>query len=145
MGGKESKPISLTYEEALKRVTDAELSRIKDAFKRLGTLNVIFGVYSNEAGSHVVRSEMLKQLQRSEVHYVKESVLKLFANNEKVSYDDFREWLVNNPDATTITRWLLDENSTVSLSNELETPTFYQTLAGWKNQKYSNWKRGIGI
>ncbi|KAB7505762.1 Ubiquitin carboxyl-terminal hydrolase 32 [Armadillidium nasatum] len=188
MGGKESKPISLTYEEALKRVTDAELSRIKDAFKRLGTLNgalskqafvrevlgdavssqlaelifyacggspkgitfrdlfcslvlltrgnkeekirFIFGVYSNEAGSHVVRSEMLKQLQRSEVHYVKESVLKLFANNEKVSYDDFREWLINNPDATTITRWLLDENSTVSLSNELETPTFYQTLAG---------------
>lgn len=50
--------------------------------------------------------------------------------NEKVTYEDFREWLRAHQDATAITRWLLQERSTVSLTNDSETPTFYQTLAG---------------
>ena len=44
------------------------------------------------------------------------------------------------PSATSMTRWLLQEEHNVTLSNDLETPTFYQTLAGvthreWKIQK----------
>lgn len=50
--------------------------------------------------------------------------------SERISYEEFREWLLAHPDATTVTRWLLAEPCHVSLSNDLETPTFYQTLAG---------------
>ena len=39
MGNKDSRPAFLTYEEAAKRVTDAELKRLKEAFKRSSALN----------------------------------------------------------------------------------------------------------
>ena len=39
MGNKDSRPAFLTYEDAVKRVTDAELKRLKEAFKRSSTLN----------------------------------------------------------------------------------------------------------
>ncbi|XP_027228164.1 ubiquitin carboxyl-terminal hydrolase 32 isoform X2 [Penaeus vannamei] len=188
MGGKDSKPLSLSYEEAVKRVSDAELTRLKDAYKRTATLNgsitkqafirevlgegvplqlaelifvacggsakgiafkdllcslvlltrgnreekikFIFGVYANEAGSHVLRSEMLRQLQATEGGYNPEILHKCFGQSERVSYDEFKDWLISHPDATTVTRWLLAEPCHVSLSNDLETPTFYQTLAG---------------
>lgn len=54
----------------------------------------------------------------------------LSSQSERVSYDEFKDWLISHPDATTVTRWLLAEPCHVSLSNDLETPTFYQTLAG---------------
>ncbi|XP_069942664.1 ubiquitin carboxyl-terminal hydrolase 32 isoform X4 [Cherax quadricarinatus] len=188
MGGKESKPISLSYEEAIKRVSDAEFTRLKDAYKRTATLNgaitkqafirevlgegvplqlaeliflacggtakgitfkdllcslvlltrgnkeekikFIYGVYANEAGTHVVRSEMLRQLQATEGGYTPEVLHKCFGQSERISYEEFKEWLLVHPDATTVTCWLLAEPCHVSLSNDLETPTFYQTLAG---------------
>ncbi|KAK4322970.1 hypothetical protein Pmani_006294 [Petrolisthes manimaculis] len=188
MGGKESKPISLSYEEAIKRVSDAEYTRLKDAYKRTATLNgavtkqgfirevlgegvpqqlaeliflacggttkgitfkdllcslvlltrgnrdekikFIFGVYANESGSHIIRSEMLRQLQTTEGGYAPEVLSKCFGQSERVTYEEFRDWLSEYADATTVTRWLLAEPCHVSLSNDLETPTFYQTLAG---------------
>ncbi|XP_045101683.1 ubiquitin carboxyl-terminal hydrolase 32-like isoform X2 [Portunus trituberculatus] len=188
MGGKESKPISLSYEEAMKRVSDGEFTRLKDAYKRTATLNgaitkqafirevlgdgvplqlaelvflacggttkgitfkdllcslvlltrgnkeekikFIFGLYANESGTHVVRSDMLRQLQATEGGYTPEILHKCFGQSERISYEEFKEWLLSYPDATTVTRWLLAEPCHVSLSNDLETPTFYQTLAG---------------
>lgn len=56
---------------------------------------------------------------------------------DRVSYDEFRSWLTQYPDATSLTRWLLSKPCSVSLSNELEMPTFYQTLAGVTHCKYS--------
>lgn len=50
--------------------------------------------------------------------------------SDRVSYEHFRFWVLRNADATTITKWLLKEPASVTLSNDLETPTFYQTLAG---------------
>lgn len=50
--------------------------------------------------------------------------------SDRVSYDHFRMWVLSFPEATSPTRWLLHEPCTVTLSDELETPTFYQTLAG---------------
>ncbi|XP_042222314.1 ubiquitin carboxyl-terminal hydrolase 32-like isoform X6 [Homarus americanus] len=188
MGGKESKPLSLSYEEAIKRVSDAEFTRLKDAYKRTATLNgaitkqafirevlgegvplqlaeliflacggtakgitfkdllcslvlltrgnreekirFIFGVYASETGTHVIRSEMLRQLQATEGGYIPEILHKCFGQSERITYEEFKEWLLVHPDATTVTRWLLAEPCHVSLSNDLETPTFYQTLAG---------------
>lgn len=57
--------------------------------------------------------------------------------SERISYEEFKEWLLAHPDATTVTRWLLAEPCHVSLSNDLETPTFYQTLAGVTHCKLS--------
>ncbi|CAL4210610.1 unnamed protein product, partial [Meganyctiphanes norvegica] len=92
--------------------------------------SVIFSVYANEGGSHVVRSDMLRQLQNTEGGFPPEILHKCFATSERVGYDEFRSWLLKYPDATTVTKWLLADNSHVSISNDLETPTFYQTLAG---------------
>ena len=49
---------------------------------------------------------------------------------DRVTYEQFRAWVLRNRDATSVTRWLLQDAPTVSLSNNQETPTFYQTLAG---------------
>lgn len=48
---------------------------------------------------------------------------------DKVGFEQFRLWLTINKDGTGLSRWLLLEPC-VSLSSELEMPTFYQTLAG---------------
>ncbi|KAK7789457.1 hypothetical protein R5R35_012652 [Gryllus longicercus] len=188
MGAKDSKPCCITYEEAIKRVTDAELKRLKEAFKRVSTLNgsitkqsfvrdvlgegvplpvaeyifsacggtqkgialkdllcglvlltrgkeeeklkFLFGLYSNESGSYVVREDFQRLLQACESGYVPETVSSLFLEKDRVTYEEFRDWLRANPEATSLSRWLLSEPCTVTLSNELETPTFYQTLAG---------------
>ena len=47
-----------------------------------------------------------------------------------MSYEVFRDWAVLHQDALSITRWLLKEKSTLSLSSDFDAPTFYQTLAG---------------
>lgn len=47
-----------------------------------------------------------------------------------MNYAKFRDWLVANPNSTPLTEWLLSEPCPVTLSNDLETPTFYQTLSG---------------
>lgn len=49
---------------------------------------------------------------------------------ESVNYSKFREWLITYPCATSLTEWLLSDPCPVTLSNDLETPTFYQTLSG---------------
>ncbi|PSN41510.1 hypothetical protein C0J52_07225 [Blattella germanica] len=188
MGAKDSKPCCITYEEAVKRVTDAELKRLKEAFKRVSTLNgcitkqsfikdvlgegvptpvaeyiftacggtqkgialkdllcglvlltrgreeeklkFLFGLYSNESGSYVVRDELQRMLQACENGYVPDSIASLFSERDRATYEEFRDWLTAHPDATSLTRWLLSEPCSVTLSNEFETPTFYQTLAG---------------
>nr|XP_020017154.1 ubiquitin carboxyl-terminal hydrolase 32-like [Castor canadensis] len=43
MGAKESRIGFLSYEEALRRVTDVELKRLKDAFKRTCGLSYYMG------------------------------------------------------------------------------------------------------
>lgn len=58
------------------------------------------------------------------------NAVSVFLQNERVTYEEFKEWLLIHSDATTVTCWLLAEPCHVSLSNDLETPTFYQTLAG---------------
>lgn len=47
-----------------------------------------------------------------------------------MNYSKFREWLITYPSATSLTEWLLSDPCPVTLSNDLETPTFYQTLSG---------------
>lgn len=58
------------------------------------------------------------------------NVTTLQRGKDRVTFEEFGDWLREYPDATSLSRWLLCEPCTVTISNELETPTFYQTLAG---------------
>ncbi|KAJ7308868.1 hypothetical protein JRQ81_008142 [Phrynocephalus forsythii] len=186
MGNKESRIGFLTYDEALRRVTDVELKRLKDAFKRTCGLSCymsqlcfvrdvlgdgvppkvaeliycsfggtakglhfnnlivgliervtflrpcfldIFSLFTNESGSYVVREEMEKMLLVVDGR-VPDSLKKCFAEGEKVNYEKFRHWLLQNKEAFTFSRWLLSGGVYVTLTDDSDTPTFYQTLAG---------------
>lgn len=49
---------------------------------------------------------------------------------DKVNYERFRIWLLQNKEAFTLSRWLLSGGVCVTLTDDSDTPTFYQTLAG---------------
>ncbi|XP_072834635.2 ubiquitin carboxyl-terminal hydrolase 32 isoform X1 [Pogona vitticeps] len=187
MGNKESRIGFLTYDEALRRVTDVEIKRLKDAFKRTCGLSCymsqlcfirdvlgdgvppkvaeliycsfggtskglhfnnlivglvlltrgrdeekakyIFSLFSNESGSYVLREEMERMLLVVDGK-VPESLKKCFVEGEKVNYEKFRNWLLQNKEAFTFSRWLLSGGVYVTLTDDSDTPTFYQTLAG---------------
>ncbi|KAL3227778.1 hypothetical protein MRX96_003740 [Rhipicephalus microplus] len=188
MGARDSKPCSITNEDASKRVTESELKRLRDAFKRASNLSgiitrqafikevlgefvplklaehifqacggtskgitfkdllcglvlltrgtreerirFIFNLYANEGGTHIHKNDMIKLVLACDGGFIPEAVADCFLESEKVTFEEFQEWLEQHPDATSLTRWLLNEPSSVTLSNDLETPTFYQTLAG---------------
>ncbi|XP_069471171.1 ubiquitin carboxyl-terminal hydrolase 32 isoform X2 [Ambystoma mexicanum] len=187
MGAKESRIGFLTYEEAVRRVTDVELKRLRDAFKRTCGLSFymsqqcfirevlgdgvppkvseviycsfggtskglhfnnlivglvlltrgrdeekakyIFSLFANESGSYVIRDEMERMLSIVDGE-IPVSLKKCFAESEKVNYERFRNWLLQNKDAFTFSRWLLSGGIYVTLTDDSDTPTFYQTLAG---------------
>uniref|UniRef100_A0A3B4VLZ5 ubiquitinyl hydrolase 1 n=1 Tax=Seriola dumerili TaxID=41447 RepID=A0A3B4VLZ5_SERDU len=52
------------------------------------------------------------------------------AEGDKVNYERFRNWLLQNKEAFTLSRWLLSGGVCVTLTDDSDTPTFYQTLAG---------------
>ncbi|XP_076876132.1 ubiquitin carboxyl-terminal hydrolase 32-like [Brachyhypopomus gauderio] len=187
MGAKESRIGFLSYDEAIKRVTDVELKRLRDAFRRtcglsyymsqqcffkevLGDMvpvniseviyssfggtskglhfnnlivglvlltrgrdeekaRYIFSLFASESGSYATREDMEAMLQAvdGEVH---PSLRKCFTEAEKVNYEKFKSWLLQNKDAFTFSRWLLSSGVCVTLTDDSDTPTFYQTLAG---------------
>ena len=55
--------------------------------------------------------------------------ISLFGQNDRVTFDQFKSWILIHKDATVLSKWLLLD-ACVNLSSELETPTFYQSLAG---------------
>ncbi|XP_043115046.1 ubiquitin carboxyl-terminal hydrolase 32 isoform X1 [Puntigrus tetrazona] len=187
MGAKESRIGFLSYDEAVKRVTDVELKRLRDAFKRTSGLSVymtqqcffrevlgdgvpskvaeviynsfggtskglhfnylivglvlltrgrdeekakyIFSLFASDSGSYVVREDVENML-RSVDGEVPPSLRKCFTEGEKVNYEKFKSWLLQNKDAFTFSRWLLSGGVCVTLTDDSDTPTFYQTLAG---------------
>ncbi|XP_041349176.1 ubiquitin carboxyl-terminal hydrolase 32-like [Gigantopelta aegis] len=187
MGGKDSKLAFISYEDAVKRVSENECKRLKEAFKRASTLNglmteslfirevlwdgvppklaqliyqgcggsnkglsfkdlvcglvvltkgtreekikLIFGMYADESYSYVQKDEMDRRVLETEGQ-VSPALSTLFRESDQVNFETFYQWVRIHPDATIITRWLLMEQSAISLSNDMETPTFYQTLAG---------------
>ncbi|XP_055373307.1 ubiquitin carboxyl-terminal hydrolase 32 isoform X2 [Condylostylus longicornis] len=197
MGAKESKPpCIINYEEALKRVSDAEAKRIKEAFIKStgpgiqylsqsafkqdvlcekvpplvaewiyigcgGTskgilfkdlfcalvlltrgkdeekIRFLWNLYSNEAGSYILKSDYTKYLNLELNAHSKDlqkltntkDVLSLFSQSERVTFDQFKEWIVSHKNSTVLSKWLLSQQC-LCLTSELETPTFYQSLAG---------------
>ncbi|XP_056905992.1 ubiquitin carboxyl-terminal hydrolase 32 isoform X2 [Takifugu flavidus] len=187
MGAKESRIGFLSYDEAVKRVTDVELKRLKDAFKRTSGLNCymtqhcfyrevlgdgvplkvaeviytsfggsskglhfnnlivglvlltrgrdeekskyLFSLFASDLGGYAAREEIEAVLQILDGE-IPTSLQKCFIESEKVSYERFRAWLFLNKEAFTLSRWLLSGGVCVTLTDDSDTPTFYQTLAG---------------
>lgn len=59
----------------------------------------------------------------------------VFVQGDKVNYDRFRNWLLQDKEAFTLSRWLLSGGVCVTLTDDSDTPTFYQTLAGVTHRK----------
>ncbi|XP_031330548.1 ubiquitin carboxyl-terminal hydrolase 32-like isoform X2 [Photinus pyralis] len=197
MGAKDSKRSCLIYEDAVKRMSEAEFKRVCEAFKRLtngnqllsrqsftqnvlgdgvppmiadwlytacggggrgialrdlicglvlltkGTqeekIKFLWTLYSNDAGTHITKAEFQSSLQTEGALpstlsnpnlWWDRTIISLFGvGQDRVTFEHFRAWIQYNKEATVLSKWLLT-NSSVSLSSELETPTFYQTLAG---------------
>ncbi|XP_030632094.1 ubiquitin carboxyl-terminal hydrolase 32 isoform X1 [Chanos chanos] len=187
MGAKESRIGFLSYDEAVKRVTDVELKRLKDAFKRTCGLSLymtqqcfykevlgdgvppkvaeviynsfggtskglhfnnlivglvlltrgrdeekakyIFSLFASESGSYALREDVESMLRTMDGE-VPPSLRKCFTEGEKVNYERFKNWLLQNKEAFTFSRWLLSGGVCVTLTDDSDTPTFYQTLAG---------------
>ncbi|KAG7279753.1 hypothetical protein CRUP_021369 [Coryphaenoides rupestris] len=187
MGAKESRIGFLSYDEAVKRVTDVELKRLKDAFKRTSGLSYymtqqcfykevlgdsvppkvaeviytsfggsskglhfnnlivglvlltrgrdeekakyLFSLFASEQSGYAARDDMEAVLRVLDGE-VPPSLRKCFSEGEKVNYERFRSWLLQNKEAFTFSRWLLSGGVCVTLTDDSDTPTFYQTLAG---------------
>ena len=58
-----------------------------------------------------------------------------------MGYTEYRDWVQLYSSATELSTWLLGPgDSGLRLSDDLETPTFYQSLAGVTHREY----RGLG-
>uniref|UniRef100_A0A7N6BGZ7 Ubiquitin carboxyl-terminal hydrolase 32 n=1 Tax=Anabas testudineus TaxID=64144 RepID=A0A7N6BGZ7_ANATE len=187
MGAKESRIGFLSYDEAVKRVTDVELKRLKDAFKRTSGLSYymtqqcfyrevlgdgvppkvaeviytsfggsskglhfnnlivglvlltrgrieekakyLFSLFASDLGGYAAREDIEAVLQVLDGE-VPTSLKKCFSEGDKVNYERFKNWLLQNKEAFTLSRWLLSGGVCVTLTDDSDTPTFYQTLAG---------------
>lgn len=98
----------------------------------------MFNLYSNESGTYVLRDDIVQLLAACE-NGRKLELSGLFQDRDRASWEEFRDWVQLNSNATSLSRWLLTEPCSVSLSNEHETPTFYQTLAGVTHCKFLRW------
>ncbi|XP_038160526.1 ubiquitin carboxyl-terminal hydrolase 32 isoform X4 [Cyprinodon tularosa] len=187
MGAKESRIGFLSYDEAVRRVTDVELKRLKDAFKRTSGLSFymtqqcfyrevlgdgvppkvaeviyssfggsskglhfnnlmvglvlltrgrdeekakyLFSLFASDLSGYAAREDIEAVLQVLDGE-VPSSLKKCFIESDKVNYERFRIWLLQNKEAFTLSRWLLSGGVCVTLTDDSDTPTFYQTLAG---------------
>ncbi|EDO39905.1 predicted protein [Nematostella vectensis] len=188
MGLRESKLCFLPYEEAVKRVTEEEMQRLRLAFKRSsgvsglmpqnmfsrevlgdgvpskvceqiygaiggtgkgvtfrdllcglvlltrGTreekIKFIFNVYSSD-GTYVTKDCIESLILACDGGNIPQVVSDVFSEVDRLTFDEFSHWLLKHPDVTTLTRWLLIVSSgcSLQLTDNSETPTFYQTLA----------------
>uniref|UniRef100_A0A8C8D233 Ubiquitin carboxyl-terminal hydrolase 32 n=1 Tax=Oncorhynchus tshawytscha TaxID=74940 RepID=A0A8C8D233_ONCTS len=89
----------------------------------------IFSLFASDLGNHATREDMESMLQTVDGE-IPLSLRKCFSEGEKVNYEKFKSWLLQNKDAFTFSRWLLSSGVCVTLTDDSDTPTFYQTLAG---------------
>ena len=112
---------------------------------------VIFSLYSKDINSLVTKDEMINYTTKYADGWNLEHISNLFDEvslrlntygfhiyiillllfqSDTVNFAKFREWLIAYPNSTSLTEWLLSDPCPITLSNDLETPTFYQTLSG---------------
>ncbi|KAH8388821.1 hypothetical protein KR215_000251 [Drosophila sulfurigaster] len=84
----------------------------------------LWNLYCNDAGTYIIKSEYVRNVSLAPFESVS-----LFAQSERANFEQFQDWIIKHRNATVLSNWLLADNC-VSLTSELETPTFYQSLAG---------------
>lgn len=112
----------------------------------------LWNVYCNDSSTYILRSDFAKALQ-IEVTYQQPNtnfvaspsqsrdvqqqslshtsiLISLFGQSDRVSYEQFKSWISGHKKATVLSKWLLVESGVTQLSTDLETPTFFQSLAG---------------
>uniref|UniRef100_A0A8C7G585 Ubiquitin carboxyl-terminal hydrolase 32 n=1 Tax=Oncorhynchus kisutch TaxID=8019 RepID=A0A8C7G585_ONCKI len=89
----------------------------------------LFSLFASESGGYAARDDM-EAVLRAVDGEVPPSLRKCFSEGEKVNYERFKNWLLQNTEAFTFSRWLLSGGVCVTLTDDSDTPTFYQTLAG---------------
>uniref|UniRef100_A0A673Y798 Ubiquitin carboxyl-terminal hydrolase 32 n=1 Tax=Salmo trutta TaxID=8032 RepID=A0A673Y798_SALTR len=89
----------------------------------------LFSLFASESGGYAARDDMEAVLRALDGE-VPPSLRKCFSEGEKVNYERFKNWLLQNKEAFTFSRWLLSGGVCVTLTDDSDTPTFYQTLAG---------------
>lgn len=105
----------------------------------------MWNLYCNDSATHIIKNDFIKSLQleqtyqTSNLQQIKQSnsqnnknapiLIALFGQTDRVTFEQFKSCILIHKDATVLSKWLLLESG-VNLSSELETPTFYQSLAG---------------
>ncbi|KAI3354671.1 hypothetical protein L3Q82_019160 [Scortum barcoo] len=89
----------------------------------------LFSLFASDLGGYAAREDIEAVLQVLDGE-VPASLKKCFIEGDKVNYERFRNWLLQNKEAFTLSRWLLSGGVCVTLTDDSDTPTFYQTLAG---------------
>ncbi|XP_017843639.1 ubiquitin carboxyl-terminal hydrolase 32 isoform X1 [Drosophila busckii] len=84
----------------------------------------LWNLYCNDAGTYINKSDYVRNVNLAPFESVS-----LFAQSERANFEQFQDWVTKHRNATVLSNWLLADNC-VSLTSELETPTFYQSLAG---------------
>jgi len=93
-------------------------------------IKFIYGVLAVESGSHIERGDLSRFCLQWENGFLPSSINHLFLEGDRASFDQFVLWIEKYHEDIGIARWLLSPNSNLSLISHLDTPTFYQTLAG---------------
>ncbi|XP_030848149.1 ubiquitin carboxyl-terminal hydrolase 32 isoform X3 [Strongylocentrotus purpuratus] len=96
-------------------------------------LRFIFGMCANqENGTYVTRMDLNNFIAACDGNAPAADTVQLFRESDRVSYEQFCSWLMKNSDVMKLSAWLLQDSAKqgLRLSDESDTPTFYQTLAG---------------
>ncbi|XP_062555918.1 ubiquitin carboxyl-terminal hydrolase 32 isoform X2 [Armigeres subalbatus] len=81
----------------------------------------------NSSNSTIVSNNNNNQV--SKTNSLPKYTVALFGLSDRVTFEQFKSWIQIYKGATVLSKWLL-QDACVNLSSELETPTFYQSLAG---------------
>lgn len=81
-------------------------------------------MYCNDNGSYILKNDFTKAISLHPYESVS-----LFSQSDRINFEQFQAWMLKNRTSTVLSKWLLSDNC-ISLTSELETPTFYQSLAG---------------
>lgn len=133
-----------TQDEKIRYYLPSSLYKEK-TFKFKFVFSFLWNLYCNDSDNYLSRPEFSNALQvetsnQSSVLWTyrydhdrrlnhSQIIHSLFSQSDRITFEQFRAWIIHNRDATVLSNWLLVELC-VSLTSELETPTFYQSLAG---------------
>ncbi|XP_055677370.1 ubiquitin carboxyl-terminal hydrolase 32 isoform X2 [Lutzomyia longipalpis] len=95
-------------------------------------IRFLFNLYCNESGTHIIKHDFIRALQTElpqQTVINNNNWVSLFGQTDRVTFEQFKSWITIHRQGTVLGRWLLVE-PVVNLSSELETPTFFQSLAG---------------